>query len=181
MEDHRGSIRISTTVFVCLSFGSVALADLEPGHVVQIAKDKQKREAARMASDAAQALIHGDFPGALSLSERALEASASDPWAHYVRAEALVRLGRIDDAVPEHRMAEKNLPSEERWSRSIVLWARANAFHQAGRCPEANAAFGEYIAFVKKDDPRAAEAAQALIDGCRPLWVNPAAKAPTPK
>jgi tetratricopeptide (TPR) repeat protein len=162
-------------MFAC---GSVARADLEPAHKIDSAASKTQREAAAIASDAAMALGRGDSDGALALADRAVGKSARDPWAHYVRAEALARLGRIDEALPEYRLAENNFAAADRWGRSIALWGRANAFHQIGRCADAKAAFGEYIAYVKESDAAAVSIAQARIDGCRPPWVNPSAKPP---
>jgi len=60
-----------------------------------------------------------------------------------------------------------------------VLWGRANAFHQLGRCDEARGAFNDYIAFVKNDDREGAQLAQTRIDGCKRAWVAPLA-APAP-
>jgi Tfp pilus assembly protein PilF len=166
-------------VFVAMLLcNGVALADLEPRHVVHPSADKAKSSAAQTTSEAALALTKGDFRGALAGAERAISVDAHQPWAHYVRAEALVGLGRIDDALPEYRLAEHAVAKDDRWSRSIVLWGRANTFYQAGRCNEAKAAFTDYIALVKKDDHAAAEMAQAHIDGCKVPWVNPFAAPP---
>ena len=151
--------------------GSAARADLEPERVVGRAATEAQRTAARTASDAAQALTRGDFNGALDLTSRALAASAADPWAHYVRAAALVHLARLDEALTEFRLAEQNFPREDRWSRSIAIWGRANVFHQAGRCDESKAVLAEYLKLVGNDDRPAAELAQKEIDGCRAPWV----------
>ena len=143
--------------------------------VNRTANDAQKN-AARIASDAAQALGRGDFNGVLDLTSRAQASNPNDPWGHYLRAEALVRLARLDEALAELRLAEQNFPREERWSRSIAIWGRANALYQIGRCAEAKTAFADYIKYVGNDDRAGAELAQKESDGCRPLWVNPAAK-----
>lgn len=160
--------------------GSVARADLEPGHKIDSAAGKAQREAAAIASDAAVALGRGDGNGALALADRAVAKYARDPWAHYVRGEALARLGRLEEALPEYRLSENDFTVEDRWGRSIALWGRANALHQVGRCADAKAAFAEYTAFVKPYDAAAVAIAQARVDGCRPPWVNPAAKSATP-
>jgi tetratricopeptide (TPR) repeat protein len=148
-------------------------ADLEPGHVINLAAPKPQREAAQLASDAGKALTTGDFAGAISLAEKAIATHAGDPWAHYVRGVALARQGKVDEAIGELRLAEQNVAPDERWGRSIMTWARANAYYQVGRCDDAKAAFNDYLLFVKKEDPRAAAAAQEHIDGCRPAWVAP--------
>jgi Flp pilus assembly protein TadD len=158
-------MRILAPLLMMVACGGAARADLEPGHVVNKKATKTQREAAKTASDAAESLVKGDFNGAMSLADRALAVDGKDPWAHYVRAESLVRLGKHD------------FPAEERWSKSIALWGRANAFYQLGRCEEAKTAFTEYIGFVKSDDRPAADLAQTRIDGCRPPWVAPATPA----
>jgi Tfp pilus assembly protein PilF len=157
-----------------------ARADLEPTHVIDRRADDNQRAAAKLASDAAKALAGGDFDGAVELTKRALATSSTDPWAHYIHAEALVRQGHVDDALPEYRVAEQALPREERWSRSIVLWGRANALYQTGRCAEAKAAFNDYVSYVSKDDRAAADMAQKHIDDCKPPWVNPLSKPAAP-
>jgi tetratricopeptide (TPR) repeat protein len=153
---------------------SLAWADLEPGHTIDTRAGKAQREASSLASDAAQALGRNDAAGALALAERAIGSFAGDGWAHYIRGEALVKLGRLDDALPEYKIAERSFPAGEKWSRSIALWGRANAYYQIGRCAEAKAAFGDYATFVRHDDARAAELAQQRSDGCKPPWVAPA-------
>jgi tetratricopeptide (TPR) repeat protein len=158
---------------VCLGACAVARADLVPRHVVDVKATAAQREAARLASDAAQALGQGDFAGAVALTDRALASSGNDFFAHYVRAEALSRLGRLDDALAAFKLAERDVPRDDRWSHAIVLWGRANAFHQRGRCDEAKAAFGDYVAFTKSDDEAGAQLAKARIEGCRPPWVAP--------
>ncbi len=152
---------------------STAFGDLEPTHVVNTLVTAAQREASRTASDAGQALTKGDFNGALELADRALSANADDPWAHYIRAEALARLGRFDNAQLEYHLAEHNFGEAERWSHSIVIWGRANAFYQVGRCAEAKSAFADYIAYVKGDDLRGAQLAQTRSDGCRQAPTTP--------
>ncbi|HWE26861.1 MAG TPA: tetratricopeptide repeat protein [Polyangia bacterium] len=171
-------MRFCGALVIIVCAGAVARADLEPAHKIDTTAGKPQREAAAIASDAAEALGRGDATAALAQAERAIGKSARDPWAHYVRAEALVRLGRLDDALPEYRVAEGEFARDDRWSRSIALWGRANAFHQVGRCADAKSAYADYIAFVKNADARAAALAQARIDDCRLPWVNPLATAP---
>jgi tetratricopeptide (TPR) repeat protein len=159
---------------------SIAHAELQPLPRIDTRAGKALRAAAPIVSDAEKALVSGEFDSALALTDRALAHKAKSAWAHYVRAEALARLGKLDDALPEYRLAERAFDDEDVWGRSVVLWGRANAFYQTGRCNEAKQAFNEYIALVKKDDARAAEAAQAHIDGCKALWVNPLPSPPPP-
>src|SRR5947209_13293572 len=97
---------LRASLMMVLAGGGLARAELEPARVVNTKASKAEREAAKTASDAAQALVQGDFAGAMSLADRSLATDAKDPWAHYVRGEALVRLGRLDDGLAELRLAE---------------------------------------------------------------------------
>jgi len=160
-------------MIVALLSASGALAELEPPHVIDRGADEKQRAAARPLSEAAQTLTRGDFNAAIETAKRALTTS-SDPWAHYVQGAALIRLGKLDDGLTELRVAEQAFPREERWSRSVAIWGRANALHQAGRCDEAKSAYTDYIRYVGKDDPAAVDLAQKQIDGCKPAWVAPA-------
>lgn len=170
-------MRPLVAMLVVLAAGA-ARADLEPGHVVDTRASKTQREAARVASEAAQALTQGDFAGAISLADKSIAVDANTAWAHYVRGESLVRTSKVDDAIAELRIAESAFPANERWSKSIAIWARANAYYQLGRCTEAKTAFNEYIAFVRADDKNAVEMAQTHIDGCKGPWVPPATVTP---
>ena len=167
-------MRFLAAAILVLASGA-ARAELAPGHVVNAKASKTEREAATAASEAGQALVQNDFNGAVSAADRAIAVDAKQPWAHYVRAEALVRLGRLDDGLAELRLAEHDFPADEHWSKSVAVWGRANAFYQVGRCAEAKTAFAEYIALVKADDKDAADLAQTRIDGCKVPWVAPAA------
>jgi tetratricopeptide (TPR) repeat protein len=167
------SMSRSIVMAALVAFAPAAWADLEPGHVVSRVSEPQ-RNAARAASDAAELLVHGDANGALDMATRALALNTSDPWAHYVKAVSLARLGRLDDAIAEFRAAELAFPPQERWSRATAIWGRANAFYQVGRCGEAKSSFGDYLKYVGKDDAAGAALAQKGIDGCREPWAPPA-------
>ena len=171
-------MRSIVAALVCLCASTAARADLEPRHVVDTRATAAQLSAARAASDAAQALSQGEFKSAVTLADKALASNGNDFFAHYVRAEALSRLGRLDDALGEYQHAERVVPANERWGHAIVLWGRANAFHQLGRCDEAKSAFTDYIAFVKSDDHDGAALAQSRIDGCKRPWVLPSTTPP---
>jgi tetratricopeptide (TPR) repeat protein len=172
-------MRILVGALVCLCAVGAARGDLEPRHVVDTKATAAQLSASRAASDAAQALSQGEFKSAITLADKALASNNNDYFAHYVRAESLSRLGRVDDAaLAEYQFAERVVPANERWGHAIVLWGRANAFHQLGRCDEAKSAFNDYIAFVKSDDAEGAALAQSRIDGCRRPWVAPSGTPP---
>ncbi len=170
-------MRPLVAILVVLAAGA-ARADLEPGHVIDVHATKAQREGARAASDAAQALIQGDFAGAISIADKSIAAYANGGWAHYVRGEALVRTNKLDDGIAELRLAEHAFPPAERWSKSVAIWGRANAYYQLGRCTEAKTAFNEYIAFVRSEDKNAVEMAQTHIEGCKGPWVPSATVTP---
>ena len=98
-------MRLLASVLLVVSAAGVARADLEPGHKVDVTADKAQREAGAIASQAAETLGRGDAAAALTLADRALATFARDPWAHYVRAEALSQLNRLDDALAEYGLA----------------------------------------------------------------------------
>jgi tetratricopeptide (TPR) repeat protein len=120
-----------------------------------------------LASQAAGAEIKGNPADALRFADQALAADGSNAWAHYDRATALARLGQTDQAVQAFQAAEQHFAPQQAYERSISIYGRAHALAQAGRCPEARAAFADYIVFVERADPRSADMARRYAQDCR--------------
>jgi hypothetical protein len=125
-----------------------------------LAYEKDCREATssladRASSEAASALIGGDYLGAL---ERAAEAPAAQtsPWLAYNRAVALGELGRTDEAVATFEQAERRFGDDEvnRHGRAIAIYGRARALAKAGRCAEARGACEQYARLTGEDRAR---------------------------
>jgi hypothetical protein len=113
-------------------------------------------------------LAAGDYPRALSAADAGLQLDANDPWGHYDRGCALRGLKRTDEAVAELRRAQVLFGDRDRWGRSVALWGEADAFREAGRCPEARRAFDSYASFVQGPDPASAELARQYASECVP-------------
>jgi tetratricopeptide (TPR) repeat protein len=119
----------------------------------------------------------GDHPAALELADAAIRADPDDAWGHYVRANALLALKRVDDAVAAYREAERRFPASDPWGTSVAIWGQANAFVQVNRCHDATPIFERYAAFVERIDPAAAALArQYAKKQCAPPGPGPFAE-----
>jgi hypothetical protein len=134
-------------------------------------------DSAALTSSAASAEIAGDPQQALALAKRATQADPRDPWAHYVRASALSRIGQVDEALRSYRAAEERFATSDVWARSVAIYGAAHALSEAGRCDEARAEFQRYSVYVRERDPKAAEMATRYGANCKP----PAAQTAAPK
>ncbi len=94
---------------------------------------------------AAVSFSGGDFATALSISDSVLSRAPRDPEALHLRALALGRLGRVDEAVVAYGIAADLHPN-----KGAVLTNLGNALIAAGRNEEAVAAYRRAIAH----DPR---------------------------
>ena len=122
----------------------------------------------RQAEEAGAAIAAGAYPRALALADQALATSPDNAWAHYDRAVALGHLGRIDQAVQSFAEAERRFAaSKDVAGQGIAIFGRAHALSEAGRCPDATAAFSEYASFVRGSDKRAAEMALEYARACK--------------
>lgn len=122
-------------------------------------------------SEAADALGAHDYAKVLELTESPSKAPTG-AWLDYDRGSALVGLGRTDEAVESFKRAEVRFEQAgDDGGRAAALWGRARAYDEVGRCSEARAAYGEYEAFVRPSDSRAAEMAAAYAGMCRPVVV----------
>jgi uncharacterized protein (TIGR02466 family) len=84
----------------------------------------------------------GDFVAALALAEQVLVRAPRDAEALHMRALALGRLGRIDEAVDAYAAAETAHPKKQ-----AILNNLGNALRQAKRLDEAVAAYRRAVAF----------------------------------
>jgi hypothetical protein len=118
---------------------------------------------------AASAEISGDPQEALAFAGRAIESDARDPWAHYVRASALARRGKVDDALKSFTEAERLFAASDVYGRSVAIYGAAHALSEAGRCDEARAEFQRYASFVRSRDPKSADMATRYASNCKPI------------
>jgi tetratricopeptide (TPR) repeat protein len=118
---------------------------------------------------AASAEISGDPQEALAYAGRAIAADASDPWPHYVRAAALSRMGKVDDALKAFADAEHRFAASDTWARSVAIYGAAHALAEAGRCDEARAEYQRYASFVRARDPKSADMATRYASNCKPV------------
>jgi len=162
--------------------GGRAVAEITPPR--NVGAEPGSAQSSALASLAASAQMRGNPRQALVLADQALAADARNPWATYDKATALSRLGMTDEAVQSFRVAEQQFSPGDRWARSVAIYGRAHALEEARRCPEAKAAFAEYVAFVEKDDPTSAAMARRYASECNPPAAatppGPAAAPPAP-
>ncbi|MGE3544473.1 MAG: DUF4388 domain-containing protein [Kofleriaceae bacterium] len=116
------------------------------------ARPPSPRQLLAQANDAIQ---EGDFANALKLADSALGTKAS-VQGHLVRAQALLRLERVDDALEAVDDAERLSPSSAAvWeTRGSILWASA-------RYEEARDAYDKFLQ-LDPDSPRAAQVRRRL-------------------
>src|SRR5512142_2240627 len=108
------------------------------------------KKAPAIAEEAAAALAAGDNAGALALARHGLVEWPGDAWLRYDEGCALAGLGRVDEALPALRAAERAFP--DGYSKSLAVYRRAVALESSGRCPEAVREFIRYGAFVASSD-----------------------------
>ena len=116
-------------------------------------------------SDAVTAILRGDDRRALALLDAGGRASG---WREYYRGVALADLGQTDDAVRAFDAAAAQPPK-----LSIAIYGKARAYHDAYRCAEAAAAYGEYAAAVRATSPDDAAMALDYASDCKRVYVVP--------
>jgi hypothetical protein len=146
----------------------------EPPKNVRVEPGTQASEA--LTSSAASAEISGNPQQALALSKRALDADPRDPWAHYIRASALARVGQLEEALRSFRAAEDRFATSDVWARSVAIYGAAHALDEAGRCDEARAEFQRYAEFVRERDPKSADMAMRYGANCKSPTTQTAPK-----
>lgn len=117
----------------------------------------------------AVALRDGDYPRALSLTERIVPSSRlSDAWRAYDRGEALVGLHRIDEALDSFEVAEQRFADagEGERGRPLVAWSKGRALVDAGRCAEGRRALDGYARLVQDRYPESAAMAADIARNC---------------
>jgi tetratricopeptide (TPR) repeat protein len=152
-----------------------ARADLRPLTHVDLSTPA-KVEAARLSTEAANALVRGDYPAALAAADKCVAADANDPWCGYDRAAALAGLQRVDDAVAAFEKAEARFGSDDPWGRSLALYGRAHALSASGRCDAAQKVYEEYALFVEKADAASASMARQYAAACNLPGAKPVAR-----
>jgi tetratricopeptide (TPR) repeat protein len=120
----------------------------------------------RSASDAGNALVKGDYAGALAIADRALASHPRDPWLLYNKGAAQAGLGRLEQALETLREAEQRFTTPH--EQSLAAYRRALALEFAGRCAEASTELSHYAAIVGNADPSLAKDALAHLSFCIP-------------
>ena len=127
---------------------------------------RSSAKAAPSASDAAQALVAGDYARALDLADRGLAAHPDDPWLLYNRGAALAGLGHVEGALETLRAAEQRFATPH--ERSLAAYRRALLLELSGRCAEASTELSTYAALVAVNEPDLARDALAHLAFCVP-------------
>ena len=160
-------MRIRSVLFAAFGLLSAggAQAQLQPLQHVDLGGSRLR--ASQLSTEAANAIMKGEFDRAISIANEGLALSPHDPWLHYNKGVALFGTHRTDEGVTELDRAEQNFPVEDVWGRSVAVYQRAIKLQQVSRCREANQAFGEYAQMVRDRDPNAAQLAMNYeASGC---------------
>ncbi len=112
-------------------------------------------------------VVSGRDEAAVDLAERKIRDGDTDPWLEYNLGVALADVGRTNDAVAAFSRAELRFIGDP-WARSIAVYGRARALHDAYRCDEAKRAYEEYASLVRASDPKSAADALAVASHCTP-------------
>jgi len=139
------------------------------------------RQSSALASRAATADMQGNLRQAVELANQAIRADPRNPWPYYDKGMALAEVGETDAAIASLYAAEQRFQPSDRWGRSVAIYGRAHALHQAGRCTESVQAFAEYANFVAKDEPQAAAMARRYAMDCKAGQTRATAPAPAPQ
>jgi tetratricopeptide (TPR) repeat protein len=154
-----------------------ALAQLQPAPQVGARSRAQKR-ASKHTSDSVHAESAGDRPQALASAKAAIAADPNDAWGYYLLGDALVFMGRTDDAVASYEQAERTAPQSDPWAKSVAIWGAAHAFEEASRCADAAPLYQRDAALTAPLDASAAALAREHAERqCAP----PAPPALTPQ
>jgi tetratricopeptide (TPR) repeat protein len=151
-----GSMK-KTTIFSLI----LATACATPG-----SNTRSSPRAGRSSTEAVNALVRGDYAGALATAERGLAAHPTDPWLLYDKGAAQAGLGHLDQALETLREAEKRFTDPH--DRSLAAYRRALALEFAGRCAESSTEFSRYAALVHNENPALADDALAHLKFCVP-------------
>jgi tetratricopeptide (TPR) repeat protein len=109
---------------------------------------------------------------AFDLAQFAIRANPNGEWGYYVRGDALLALGRVDDAISSYLDAERRCRDSDPWARSVAIWGQANALSEARPCRDATASYERYAGFVAS---LALEASTMALAASRRQCVPPVA------
>src|SRR6478609_5249322 len=123
-------------LFLC-SAASPALAQLAPAPQRKVPTRAEKRAAA-LATDSINAELAGDHKRAFELAAKVIAVDPADAWGYYLRGDALVAMGRTQDAVNSFAAAEKHSSPVDPWAKSVAIWGAGNAYEEATRCDKAS-------------------------------------------
>jgi tetratricopeptide (TPR) repeat protein len=154
-------------------FAGSALAQLQPAPQVG-PRTEAEVAASEFTTGAIAAEAAGERESALALSQVAIHANPNGEWGYYVRGDALLALGRVDDAISSFLAAERRCRDTDPWARSVAIWGQANALSEARPCRDATASYERYAGFVADLAPEAATMALAASKRrCVPLVAAP--------
>lgn len=153
-------------LFLILAVSVPAWGALAPARRVDLSTE-ERRAAARLSTQAARAIIDGNYEEALEITSEGLAMAPDDPWLLYNRGIALAELGRIDEAVAAFDRAETGFPPDDLWARAVTAWRRAYALERVGRCELAELAWEDYQDLVRQADPASARMAERRARECR--------------
>ena len=114
-------------------------------------------------SDAITAVLTHDPTRALALLD---SDQSRGPWRDYVRGVALADLHRTDDAAAAFDVAERAFPASDITDRSMALYGKARAYHDALRCADAWVVYDAFADLVRAAQPAEADMALAYARDC---------------
>lgn len=159
---------VLTPLVMLLAANVAAKPGLEPLRRVDFDRPGS-RESSRLTTDAARALMAGDFKIATETAERAAQQDPSNPWAYYVKGQALVAQGRGQQAIEDlDEAAAKFRARRDLWGRSVALWGKARALQMTGQCEPARQAYQDYAELVQRASPKDANRARRVASQCIP-------------
>lgn len=154
-------------LLVC-SAASPVLAQLAPAPQRKAPTRAEKR-AASLATDSVNAELAGDHKRAFDLAAKVIAADPADAWGYYLRGDALVAMGRTQDAVTSFAASEGHFSPADPWGKSVAIWGEGNAYSEATHCDKASPEYQRYAAFVEHLDAAAAAAGrQQAMKDCAP-------------
>ena len=116
----------------------------------------------RRLTAAVTASLAGDDWRALAL----LDAAEPSAWRDYDRGVALADLRRPDEAARAFDAAAQAFAPGDVRDRSIAIFGKARAYHDAYRCERAADAYAEYASLVRPSDPASAAMAMRYAAEC---------------
>jgi len=129
------------------------------------------------------AIVAGDHARALLLANEGLRENPRDPWLVFNRGIALLNLDRLDEGIAALDEAERGLATPQ--EKAGVVFRRARANDQAGRCARAVRDYERYVSLIRDIDEAGAALALRYARSCpvpRPWEVTKAPRSsPSPR